>query len=160
MTTYARTVNNYVDSRRSGLDTDRRTYPACQAPYISPEWFDMLQQYYGEIDKLRQDWALEVLGRKMIVGFYFDHLRSEDAYFTDWPTRDRGSIKTLPKRLQTHFRAKKMRLWYYWEFHVKRGILPLRWGPLQDHYMGLRRKIELKYAFLGRLGFADLGKNR
>lgn len=161
MTTYTRAINNYVDSRKAGSDTGRLSIPTCQAPYINPEWFEMLQQYYGELDKLRQDWALEVLGREMVQMVYFHHLRGKDIFITEWPLGNPRSIKTVAKKLQNRFRSKKQSLWAYWEFHVKQGLLPLRWGPLQDHYMRLKADIERKYcALLGIFKLVDLGKNR
>lgn len=166
MSTYAQTVNDYVNARRTRSHTDLATLPALvQLPKASrhtdPEWTAMLQQYHRELDKLREDWALEVLGRKMVQIIYFQHLIGRGIYCTEWPSQNTGSIKTLPKRLKTRFRSKKESLWAYWELHVKQGLWPLRWGPLQDRYMRLQAEIDHKYCtMLGLFGPTKLSKNR
>lgn len=162
MATYSQLINSYVDSQsvipQPPLPIEPHLAMSSRAArYNHPEWVGMLQHYHRELDKLREDWALEVLGRSMFETTYYHHLQnSPNGYI--WPSH--MIHKPWPRRLQFWSRLQLDAIWRYWRFHVKEGLYPLKWGPLQNHYMQRRDEIERKYCSqLGLLRAAKQNKD-
>lgn len=131
---YVHEVNAYVNSRhpQPAVSICYNVEPAGPGSHYSihPEWKAALDRYHAELDRLREDWALEVLGRQMQKIVYFGHRHDPYAITKGlqtlpWYRPDKWFVKAY---LTTYT------VWRYWEFHVKEQLYPLSWKPLRQHY--------------------------
>ena len=151
-------INAYVNSRHprpahSLVSTEEEGNP--DNPLIHPEWKALLDQYHRELDSLREDWALEVLGRYAHIRTYFRHRERLGS------ARERA--QTLPWYMPTflYLLMARMRdeLSWDWEFRVKERILPLWWGPLKWDYNIRKIRIDNKYDKLLGVAWTGIGIN-
>lgn len=154
-TTYAHEINAYVNSRRarptpvSIVSSEEAADP--DNDLIHPEWKALLDQYYRELDSLREDWALEVLGRYTQIRTNFGHRENVEGL--------RMSVQSKPWYIpcflvveigrKTHFLSR------CWKFRIEEKILPLWWRPLKCRYSIRLDKIDQKYCKL--LGIETTG---
>lgn len=135
---HAEKVNVYINARHPQPAVSVLSVEAAKNPsfgFVHPEWKAALDQYHEELDRLREDWALEVCGRHMQIMIYFYHQR--DPY---------GRLRTMPLTL----RHTAIPIREYWQWRIRKRMLPLWWGSLRRHYRARLLSIHKKYHhFLG-----------
>lgn len=145
---HAEKVNAYINSRHPQPTVS--VLPSAEEPVdpnhqsVHPEWKAALDQYHMELDRLREDWALEVMGRFMQQATYFKQIGNPHA--TDRALQTLSSC--VPKDLFVLVHRKAVKLQRYWDFSVKRRIWPRWWKPLQRHYQTRKFYIDKKYSDL------------
>lgn len=147
--TYAHEVNSYVNSRRPQPANSAfhvRESPLTRRKYpIHPEWKAALDQYHEELDRLREDWALEIFGRHYHVLANFRHVGPHTEYSF--------ALQTKPWYIPEPIFRKAFDIALFssrhLEFTIKEAIWPLSWKPLLQHYTRRLQEIERKYSGLG-----------
>lgn len=155
-------VNAYVNSRHPqpasshfSEDEPRKTY-AFHNIDISPEWKAALDAYHDELDRLREDWALDVCGRITQEMNNFAGRRN--------PEGCKMGLQTLPWYIPKSWFTKTYcitsGLRRYLEFRVKEPIYPNSWKFLRQVYV--YRMKDINYKYYNRIGIKRLafGNNR
>jgi len=111
--------DNETEERDS--EAEERGSEAAQQQYAR-----RLQEYHRELDILREDWTMEVLGR-----WYLFHFTGLETLLLEEGPRRLKVVSYLPKWL----RRKVCCVWLFKEIRINTRIQPLRWGPLRRKYV-------------------------
>lgn len=145
---YVHEVNAYVNSRHpqpafSVLFVEAAANP--DHPIIHPEWKKALDQYREELDRLREDWALEVFSQPMRIPGSFRRTKKLDAM----QKAVFGLPWYAPRNLFTKTYGAMVRVSSYWDIHLMKRIYDRPWlDPRRQLYLRRKKEIDRKYCRL------------
>jgi len=163
-TSLVRDINSRVASTQyATIQRIEEEYLGSELPEgVNRHWAAKLLEYHHELDRLREDWALEITGRYelfLLTGITPSELRAF--------RKSRPVLAWLSKRLAKRIEGMcyspmlaPCQTWLECYFYEQPHFLPLTMAPVQKQYIRRKKDIDAKYyRLLGYWNYIDKDRN-